>query len=80
MRESLNATIPEYGIGHGGFSGLPLRSRDITPCDLLVLGYIKDQVYRSYISKIGELIMKIREAIGNTSDGIRPNFWSEFEH
>lgn len=71
VRESLNATIPEHWIVHGGFLGLPPRSRDITPCD---------QVYRSYISNIGDLKMKIREALGNYADGIRPNFWSELEH
>lgn len=71
MRESLNSTIPEHWIVHGGFLGLQPRSRDIMPCD---------QIYRSYISNIGELKMKIRETVGNTSDGIRLNFWSEFEH
>lgn len=72
--------IPEHWIGHGGFSGLPPRFQDITPCDLFVMGYIKDQVYRSYISNIGDLKIKERETSGNTSDGVRPNFWSEFEH
>lgn len=65
VAESLNATFPERWIRRGGPLGCPPRSPDITPCDFVVWGYVKELVCRSQISNKDELKTKISEDFGN---------------
>jgi hypothetical protein len=42
---SLNQHFPNRWIGHAGPISWPARSLDITPCNFLLRGYVKDCVY-----------------------------------
>ena len=63
-----------------GFNNLPPRSPDATPCDLLLWGYMKDQVYVPPVpASIPELKVRISTAIETiTADMLQT--WNELDY
>jgi len=64
-----------------GFSNLPPRSPDATPCDFFLWGYVKDQVYVPPLpANIPELKVRIRTAIGTITADMLQTVWNELDY
>jgi len=65
----------------GGFNNLPPRSPDATPCDFLLWGYVKDQVYVPLLpASISEMKVRIRIAIGTNTADMLQTVWNELDY
>ena len=57
------------------------RSPDATPCDFLLWGYVKDQVYVPPLpASIPELKVRIRTAIETITADILQTVWNELDY
>jgi len=64
-----------------GFSQLPPRSPDASPCDFFLWGYVKDQVYVPPLpASILELKVRIRTATETISADTLQTFWNELDY
>jgi len=64
-----------------GFNNLPPRSPDATPCDFLLWGYVKDQVYVPPLpASIPELKVGIRTAIETITADMLQTVWNELDY
>ena len=64
-----------------GFNNLPPRSPDATPCDFILWGYIKDQVYVLPLPEsIPELKVRIRTAIETITADMLQTVWNELDY
>ena len=55
VRNYLDRNRPNSWIGRGGPASWPARSPDLTPCDLLLSGPIKEKVFSTLTESIGHL-------------------------
>ena len=55
VREWLNEKFGKRWISRRGFIKWPLRSPDLSPCNLFLWGVLKDRVYRRKLRSIEEL-------------------------
>jgi len=59
----------------------PLHSPDATPCDFLIWGYVKDQVYVPPLpASIPELRVRIRTAIETITPDMLQTVWNELDY
>jgi len=57
------------------------RSPDATPCDFVLLGYVKDQVYvPSVPASIPELMVRIRTATETIPADMLQTVWNELHY
>ena len=62
------------------FNNLPPRSSDATPCDLLLWGYVKDQVYVPPLpASISEREVRIRTATETITGDMLETVWNELD-
>ena len=60
---------------------MPPRSRDATTCDLLLWGYVKDQVYVPPLpASIPEPKVRIRIAIETITADMLQTVWNKFDY
>lgn len=69
-RYFLEATFPDRVIGRGCSNQWPPRSRDLTPMDFFLWGYIKDQVYKQKCTTLDQLCKRIRRAMRSISSDL----------
>ncbi|GBM77863.1 hypothetical protein AVEN_24615-1 [Araneus ventricosus] len=61
VREFLETTFLQRWIGRGAVMAWPPRSPDITPLDLYLWGYVKQQVYSERINDMNHLTLQPAE-------------------
>jgi hypothetical protein len=63
IRQYLDNQFPGRWIRRGGSIRWAPYSRDLTPLDFFLWGYVKDKVYKSAIKDMNELKMQIENEI-----------------
>jgi hypothetical protein len=58
----------------------PPRSPVITPLDLFLWGYVKDIVYKTPVTALDELKLRIVAAIETVTPQMLENTWKEIEY
>jgi hypothetical protein len=58
----------------------PLRSPDIKPLDFFLWGYVKDIVYKTPLSSLDELKLRIVAVIKTVTPQMLENTWREIEY
>jgi hypothetical protein len=79
-REFLDMHFPVRWVGHDGPIPWPPRSPDITPLDFLLWGYVKDIVYKTPVSSLDKLKLRIVAAIETVTPQMLENTWQEIEY
>jgi hypothetical protein len=64
---------------HDGPIPWPPRSPDITPFDFFLWGYVKDIVYKTPVTSLDELNLRIVAAIETVTPQMLENTWREIE-
>jgi hypothetical protein len=67
-------------VGHDGPIPWPPRSPDITPLDFFLWGYVKDIAYKTPVTSLDDLKLKIVAAIETVIPQMLENTWSEIEY
>ena len=62
--ELLGEKFPGRVISRNGDQNWPQRSRDLTPCDFFLWGFVKSRVYAKKSQTIPEFKAEIRRVIG----------------
>ena len=70
VRGSLNATFANRWIGLDIPICWPSRSPDLTPSDFILWGYVKNRIFATPASDIGELRTRIRDVIATITGEI----------
>ena len=60
--QHLNNTYPNRWIGRGSLIHWPARSRDLTPLDFCLWGWLKGEVYRTKVDTRADLVAHINNA------------------
>jgi hypothetical protein len=58
----------------------PPRSPDITPLDFFLWGYVKDTVYKTPVTSLDEVKLRIVAAIETVTPQMLENTWREIEY
>jgi hypothetical protein len=59
----------------------PARSPDLTPCDFLLWGYVKDHVYVPPLPRdLPELRLKIMDAVATIDVHMLESVWQELDY
>ena len=77
MRRTLDNAFPAHWIGRGGPIAWPPRSPDMTPLDLFLWGYVKDQIYSTRVIDLDDL--KARIAIATVDIDMLRRVWTELK-
>ena len=86
VREILNQHLPQRWIGHGTDDDQmllvwPPCSPVATPCDFVLWGYVKDQVYVPPLpASIPQLKARIRTAIETITADMLETVWNELDY
>jgi hypothetical protein len=86
VRHHLNTTLPQHWIGHtsnedSALIPWPPRSPDLTPCDFLLWGYVKDKVYMPPLPRdLPELRQKIVAAVDTINVDMLQHVWQELDY
>lgn len=67
-------------IGRGVPLSWPLRSPDLTPYDFFVWSFVKDQVYKTKVSNVYQLGLKINAASCTITNEMPHREWSELDN
>jgi hypothetical protein len=59
---------------------IPPRSPDITPLDFFLWGYVKNIVYKTPVTSLDELKLRIVAAIETVTPQILENTWRDIEY
>jgi hypothetical protein len=65
VRDWLDRRFPGRWLGRCGPHEWPARSPDLTPCDLFLWGWAKEEVYRTKQETLNELEDRIRHVLTN---------------
>jgi hypothetical protein len=65
-------------ISRNGDQNLPPRSRDLTPCDFFLWGFVKSRVYANKPQTVPELKKEIRRVIGEIEPQLCGNVIENF--
>lgn len=86
VRNFLNEVLPIRWIGRAGpndqvFLHWPPKSPDLTVCDFLLWGYIKDIVYVSPLPASVEILQdRITEAVNTITPDMLSRVWNELDY
>jgi hypothetical protein len=81
VRFYLDKSLRNRWIGHGDPMEWPPKSPDLTPTDLFLWSFVKDNVYVPPLpTTLYVLKTRIRHACANTDQEILHNVWQEVEH
>ncbi|KFM70901.1 hypothetical protein X975_12371, partial [Stegodyphus mimosarum] len=80
VRSSLNDQFTGRWIGRRGLIPWPPRSPDITPLDVFLWGFVKDNVYRRRGSNTDDLKARITTAIASVDADMLIGTWCEIEY
>lgn len=80
VREFLDMHFPGRWVGRDGPILWPPRSPDLTPLDFFLWGYVKDIVYKTPVTSLDELKLRIVAAIETVSPQMLENTWKEIEY
>ena len=86
IRAWLNDVVTDCWIGHHGLDDRAYlqwspRSRDFTPCDFFLWGFLKDKVYVPPLpANLPELRDRIRKAVVAVTPDMRINVWEELAY
>jgi hypothetical protein len=70
--------FPGRWVGRDGPNPWPPRSPDITPLDLFLWGYVKDIVYKTPVTSLDKLKLKIVAAIERVTPQMLDNSWTSY--
>jgi len=76
----LDATFLNRWIGRDGPTPWPPRSPDITPHDLFLWGYVKDEVFSTPVPDITNLKAKITDDLATITEDMLENTWRETDY
>jgi hypothetical protein len=72
--------FPGRWVGRDGPIPWRPRSPDITPLDFFLWGYVRDIVYRTPVTFLDELKLRIVAAIETVTPQMLENTWREIEY
>jgi hypothetical protein len=72
--------FPGRWVGRDGPIPWPPRSPNITPLDFFLWGYVKDIVYKTPLTSLNELKLRIVAAIETVTPQMLENTWREIEY
>ena len=76
----MDATFLNRWIGRDGPTPWPPRSPDITPHDLFLWGYVKDEVFSTPVPDITNLKAKITDDLATITEDMLENTWRETDY
>ncbi|XP_023220749.1 uncharacterized protein LOC111622568 [Centruroides sculpturatus] len=80
VRACLDTAFLGRWIARGGLINWPPRSPDITPLDVFLWGYVKDEVYQTLVNDIAALWRRITDVITSIPHDMLTNTWVELEY
>jgi hypothetical protein len=72
--------FPGRWVGRDGQIPWPPRSPDITPLNFFLFGYVKDIVYKTPVTSLDELKLRIVAVIETVTPQMLENTWRETEY